>query len=61
MSITRPLSQSSSNYSNTKPAFQKKLKPRIRGLSEYDEKFNTSTDLGRPQVHTTTDFYTSRS
>ncbi len=61
MSLTRPISQSSSHYSNSKPAFQKKLRPRIRGLSNMDEQFNTSIDLTRQVVNTQADFYSSRS
>lgn len=61
MSLPRPVSQSSSYYSNTKPAFQKKIRPRIRGLSNMEDKFNTSTELNRPVANTQTDFFSSRS
>jgi hypothetical protein len=60
-SLVRPASQASSTYSNSKPTFQKKLRPRIRGLSEVDDKLNQSTDLNNHMNKTTQQFYSSRS
>jgi hypothetical protein len=63
MSISRPFSQSSSNRSSAKPAFQKKIKPRIRGLSNLDSELNYSIELGKhnPINQTSEAFYSSHS
>jgi hypothetical protein len=59
MKSSRPLSQASSNHSSTKPGFQTKTRPRIRGMSNIEEQFYASTNLERQNQ--SDGFHTSRS
>lgn len=63
MSKPRPLSQASSTYSNNRPSFQKKLKPRIHGLTSFDQHLNQSVILEsvNTEPNPGTSFYSSRS
>lgn len=46
MSLSRPVSRASSCHYSQRPAFQKKIRPRIRGLYSEDQ-FYINNDLNK--------------
>jgi hypothetical protein len=58
MNHIRPFSQASSSRSSNKPGFQTKLKPRIKGLDNIEDKLNSSNH--QEMNNTGTGFFSGR-